>query len=274
MRTEFSVLMAVYRKDDPAHLKQALASIASNAVLPNELVLVEDGPIGDQLSAIINEFRHALTIKSIALRKNQGLGAALNTGLKSCSYEWVARFDADDVCAPDRFAKQLEYIAAQPNIGVFGTTVLEFENDIGEANKSMRPLAYEHDEIVKYAKLRNPFNHMTVMFRKECVQAAGGYQTDYLYEDYCLWVRMILNGIRTANMNIPLVYARAGDNMYRRRGGWEYVKSEFRAQLKFLRWGFITPIEFARNIIMRTPVRLVPQGVRSKIYRKLLRIGA
>ncbi|OWT63854.1 glycosyltransferase [Candidimonas nitroreducens] len=274
MRPKFSVLMAVYFKDDPAYLRQALASIEKNTVLPDEIVLVEDGPIGLHLREVIDEFRSHLNIKSISLVKNQGLGLALNVGLTKCIHEWVARFDADDVCIPERFEAQLRYIGEHPHVGVFGAQVLEFDSDTREHHKSKRPLACEHNDIVKFAKSRNPFNHMTVMFKKSAVQAAGGYQSDYLYEDYCLWVRMILSGIRTGNINIPLVYARAGENMYRRRGGWAYVKGEFRAQLKFLQWNFITPLLFVRNIIVRIPVRLAPQGVRSRIYKRLLRMKA
>ena len=178
--------------------------------------------------------------------------------------------DTDDICHPERFARQLAFVAAHPQLDVCGSQIDEFEHTPADAAHSRR-VPCEHDEIARFAKSRNPINHMTVCYRKSAVLAAGNYQHAPLYEDYDLWVRMLLNGCRFANLPEVLVYARAGDEMYRRRGGWAYAKNELAMQWRFYRAGFLSTAQWAKNVLLRLPVRLLPNGVRQWVYRVLLR---
>ena len=268
----FAVLMAVYAGERPEYLEQALESLCASRIPVQELVLVEDGPLTQALSAVIEQYRARLPIHSVVLSRNGGLGPALTAGLHACRSPWVARFDTDDLIEPDRFERQIAWLQAHPEVGLCGGWISEFDRDpqvVGA--QPLRRVPQTHDEIVAYARRRNPFNHMTVMFRKDAALAAGAYADEPLYEDYALWVRMLQQGTQMANLPCVLVRARAGGGMFARRGGWKYVRSEYAMQRTFLRSGFIGPLRFMANLALRLPVRLAPTGLRKLIYQRLLR---
>lgn len=266
----FSVLMSVYHKDSPNDFEEALNSLVSSVVRPDEVVLVEDGPLGDDLQSVISSFSDKLPFRNVKLASNVGLGKALSIGLRECSHEWVARFDSDDICHPARFKTQIAFIQQRQHIDIIGTAIAEFESSKADIHAYRKP-PINHDEIVEYAKSRNPFNHMTVMYRKSKVLEAGSYQDNYLYEDYALWVRMINNGAVTANIPEVLVYARTGNGMEIRRGGFKYACSEVSAQISFYKSGFISELQLCKNLLVRVPVRLLPGDVRKSVYRNFLR---
>lgn len=270
---KFSLLLSVYRNDSPCHLYQALFSVWDEQIVkPDQIVLVKDGPLTQELNTEIESWCNKLgfVLKVVPLSKNVGLGRALSHGLRECAHEWVARFDSDDISHPLRFKKQLDYIKLHPRVDIVGAWIAEFENEYHRTH-AYRRLPVEHSHISSFAKKRNPFNHMTVMYRKDKVFDAGSYQDNYLYEDYALWVRMINNGAVTANIPEVLVYARTGNGMEIRRGGIKYAKSEILAQLGFYQLGFINKRQFYTNLLLRVPIRLIPGKIRKLIYRKLLR---
>lgn len=266
----FSLLMAVYAKDNPQHLREALISVLKNSILPTEYVIVQDGPITPEIESTITEFQEKLNIKRVEIEKNVGLGMALAKGIHACSYDWVARFDSDDICSEHRFEKQLMAISQNKDIDIISCYIEEFEHN-SQTVKSLRKVPCTHQEILKYAKRRSPFNHMGVMYRKSKVLEAGNYQPDFLYEDYSLWVRMLHLGCTADNIPEPLVKARIGNGMLERRGGWKYAINELKSQNKFRVLGFLSTFEFLRNVIIRFPSRLAPISIRKFIYEKYLR---
>ena len=180
---KFSVLLSVYRKEQPAYLRQSLDSIFTQTLQPAEVVLVKDGPLTDALDEVAEEYcRKYPVLKVVPLSENQGLGRALNEGLKYCSYDLVARMDTDDVAKPERFEKQIAVFCAHPEMDVVGAWIDEFEGSI-ENVISVRVLPLEDSEIRRFARKRNPVNHPVVMFRKSAVLVAGGYQHFPLFED-------------------------------------------------------------------------------------------
>lgn len=267
---KFSVLMSVYAKENPDYLDMALKSLLTTTVHADEVVLVLDGPITDDLEAVINNYEKRLPLNLVRLKENCGLGPALNRGLEECQYEWVARFDTDDINFPDRFEKQIAYISQNPDVDIVGSWIIEFEEDVSSAY-GVKKVPLSHDEIIKFAKYRNPFNHMTVMFKKQKICELGGYRSESLYEDYGLWVRLIQAGAKTANLGVPLVYARAGLGMVQRRGGLSYAKNEYKFQQGFCRSGFISYPEFLFNVLTRIPLRLLGGGARFFVYKNFLR---
>ncbi len=270
-RMKFSLLMSVYQYDDAKFLEQALRSIEVNSIRPADFVLVCDGELTDELNDIIDDYANRLVINIVRLSDNIGLGRALQMGVNHCQYEWVARFDADDICVLDRFAKQITFISKHPNIDVVGGQIIEFANDPDEINAHKKTVPTKHEQIYDYAKSRNPMNHMTVMFKKSAVLAVGSYQHAPLYEDYDLWVRMLMKGFKFANIDEVVVHVRAGHNMYRRRGGVSYANQEILMQTKFYKLGFIPYGQMLKNLMIRVPIRLVSNRVRSIIYNKFLR---
>lgn len=266
----FSVLMSVYHKENPGYLKECFDSIAEQSVLPGEIVVVEDGPIGEDLKQVIDQYRSSLPLVSVRLERNVGLGEALNQGLKACSFERVARMDADDLCCPDRFEKQLAFMDNHPDIDLLGGTIEEFDTD-PKTPHAVRQLPSGSDNVARFARFRCPVNHMTVMFKKTSIVNAGGYQPFLGLEDYYLWARLLKSGCKIDNLSDVLVKARVGNGMLTRRRGWTYFKQDIKLQKKFLDIGFIDKRVFATNIVTRAPLRLMPESVLSIVYQNLLR---
>lgn len=268
---KFSVLISVYACEQSEHLRAALHSVFKQTVLPAEVVLVEDGPLTPELDAVIFDISTRYdTMKIVKLAKNMGLGNALNVGLSVCTYDLVARMDSDDLSLPGRFEAQLRVFEKYPEVSVVGGWISEFDND-PQNIVSYRRLPQTDRELKQICQLKNPLNHMTVMFRKKDVLDAGGYQHFYLFEDYWLWVRMIKNGVKFYNVQEVLVNVRSGIAMARRRGGLKYAKSEIRFQRKIWQIGLISLPVFLRNVCVRFSIRMMPNTLRSLVYEKVLR---
>lgn len=268
----FSVLMSVYENDRVDYLKVALESTINQTLPPNEIVLVIDGPISEDMFKFIDEFKHKYDfLKAVFLPENKGLGNALREGMKHCSNEIIARMDSDDINKIDRFEKQMKYLKKYKNITIVGSCIIEFQNDIKNII-AKRIVPEKHEEIVKYLKKRCPFNHMSVMFKKSCVEKSGGYLDWHYNEDYYLWIRMYLNKEIFYNIQEPLIYVRVGQDTYKRRGGWKYFKSETELQYYMLKNKVIYFDCFILNVFLRMVIQIVmPADIRALFYRKLVR---
>lgn len=267
----FSVLLSLYIKEQPSSLIQSLNSLFSQTLLPTEIVLVKDGPLTKELDTIVSDYERCYSIlKVVALAQNQGLGRALNEGLKHCSYDLVARMDTDDIAKPNRFEKQVHILNKHPEIDVCSAWVEEFI-DSPQNPVSVKKLPELHDDIVVYAQSRNPINHPVVMFKKKAVLEADGYQHFPLFEDYYLWVRMLANGARFYNIQESLLYFRTSPDMFKRRGGLKYAMDELRFQKVMFDMNMISRKQFMLNVMTRFPVRIAPNQVRSWLYKKALR---
>lgn len=266
----YSVLISTYYKEDPRYLVLSLDSVFNQTLPPDEVVLVEDGKLSDELESIVISYeKQHRNLKVVRLERNQGLGRALQIGLKHCTHELVGRMDTDDICFPDRFERQVKFMTENPDIDISSGSLQEFEGDPSNliAIKSM-PLS--HDELARYMKLRNPLNHPAVMFRKSAVLKAGGYQHFQLYEDYYLWVRMFANGAKFANIPECLIYFRVSSDMYKRRGGFKYAYDNIRFQKTLRDLGLISTIDAVKSSVLRSSVFILPNGMRKFIYRKFL----
>ncbi|WP_285111210.1 glycosyltransferase [Leclercia adecarboxylata] len=268
--TTFSVLLSLYKKEHACYLEACLKSLHKQTYPANEIIMVIDGPIPKELHRVLKEWEIKLPLVKVQLSENVGLGKALNEGLKFCTNDIVARMDTDDICHKDRFFKQIKYMDENPFVGLISSAVGEFKNNPSDIY-AWRKLPLTHNEIIEFSKKRNPFNHMAVMFRKNLVEKAGAYQSEYLYEDYALWVRMIQNGVTTANLPDALVFARTGNGMAERRSGLKYARSEYLAQVKFFKTGHLTIVELIRNLAIRLPLRLFPLPILSLLYSTILR---
>lgn len=267
----FSVLISVYHRERGEYLTTALASVFDQTVMPDEVVLVEDGPLTDELYAVIDDFKNRFnTLKIVKLPQNVGLGGALNQGLSACSYDLVARMDSDDICLPDRFEVQLKAFDEHPEVSVVGGWIDEFSTD-PSIIEGVRKLPENHNEIMAFARSKNPMNHPSVMFSKKEVLAAGGYQHFYLLEDYWLWLRMMNNSSQFYNVQRVLTHMRGGLAMSARRGGWKYAISEVHLQRKMYSMGMINRATLCKNIVIRFAVRMMPNKIRIFVYKKFLR---
>lgn len=267
---KLSVLMPVYERESPEFLRDSLASLAAQTVAADEVVIVEDGPLGAELEDVIRAAAQALPIVSVRLPVHGGLGAALRAGVDACRGELVARMDADDLCMPERFRRQLDFLERNPQVDVVGSAIAEFSTN-PRAVESVRRLPASGRALLNFARRRNPLNHMTVMFRRRAVLDVGSYRPCADFEDYHLWARMLRRGCRLHNLSDVLVHVRCGNGMQRRRGGWSYLTGEIAFQRFLYRIGFVSASDGVRNILMRAPIRLVPASLRSVFYLHVLR---
>ncbi len=270
---KYSVLMSLYIKEKPEYLKLAVQSMLDQTAAPDEIVIVKDGPLTGELQAVLDEFekKYSTLFCIIGYEENRGLGYALNYGLAHVRNELVARMDTDDIAEPDRCRQQLMCFLAEPSPDIVGGDIAEFIHSPAEP-VGVRAVPAGDAEIKEYIKKRCPFNHMTVMYKKHAVEAAGGYLDWFWNEDYYLWLRMLLAGCRFANTGTILVRARVGEEMYRRRGGRKYWKSESALQKYMLQNRIINRRTYVLNCGKRWIVQcLLPNKIRGWVFQKFAR---
>lgn len=269
----FSVLMSVYKNDNPADFKLAVESISINQTRkPDEIIIVVDGPIPEELKFELTKLTERISqIRTIFLKINKGLGNALRVGTEAASNEIVARMDSDDISMPDRFEREIGYLENNSDCAMVGGQISEFigapENVIGK-----REVPCDNKEIHEWMKKRCPFNHMTVAFRRSMVFKVGNYIDWHFNEDYYLWIRMSEKGYVLSNLPEVLVNVRVGEQMYARRGGWKYFKSEKGLQDYMLKKGLIGYGRYIFNVGVRFGVQvMMPNSLRAFIFKKLFR---
>lgn len=267
----YSVLMAVYGKENPEFLRQSIESMLNQTLPFSDFVLVCDGPLSHELNEVITWAQKQMgeKLQLIRLKENKGLGNALHVGVPRCRCSVIARMDSDDISRPDRCERQFRIIERDGYDLVSGT-LQEFSQKPGDMDR-LRVLPRTSEEILQYAKKRNPFNHPCMMFRREAVLHAGNYQDFPGFEDYYLWVRMLRKGCKGYNVQEVILDMRTGNGMYDRRGGREYLHWVLRFQRYLYCKKFITRKEYIKNCLVRTTVGMIPGGAREKFYHLFLR---
>lgn len=268
---KFSVSICVYGGDRADWFCAAVDSMIHQTCKPDEIVLTVDGPVPQTLDRLIAEYEKRDDFCIVRLEENQGLGNARRKGLAYCKHDIVALMDADDISLPDRCAKQLAMFASDSELDIVGGNIAEF---IGERDNivSIREVPTTDVEIKEYMKKRCPLNHMSVMFKKSSVDKVGGYFDWYHNEDYYLWLRMALAGMKFANLPDVLVNVRIDENMYRRRGGLKYFISEINLQGFMLQNKMINTSTYWLNICKRFIIQIcLPSRWRGWVYKKFAR---
>lgn len=271
MQGEFSVLMSLYIKEKSEYFDECMKSILANTVLPNEIVVVLDGPISDELKSTLDRYvdSNPDLYKIVPLEMNRGLGLALREGIQHCSNELIARMDTDDICRRDRFETQLEVFKEHPEIDICGSHILEFDKTT-DIIIAKRKVPITDREIKKYQRKRCSFNHMSVMYKKSSVIKAGNYVDCPLMEDDMLWVSMFNSGATACNVDDYLVYARIGKDMYERRGGFSYYKKYKKARKQIYSTGFISWFDYKYTLLIQFIVAMMPNKLRGFLFRKVL----
>lgn len=268
---DFSVLLPVYYKEKAENLDASIKSVINQTQKTNDLVIVCDGKLTKELYAVINSYKQQYNeiLNVVQLPNNLGLGKALNYGLLECKNELVARMDSDDICYSNRFELQLNCFINH-NVDIVGGVVDEFvDNPNNIVSQRVSPSLDE--EIKKYAKRRNPFNHPAIMYKKSSVLKVDGYQEFPYFEDYYLWIRMFMSGAKGYNLVTPLIYMRVGNDLYARRGGFKYAFTIIRFRWFLLIKGYSGIIDFIVSTTGHVAVSLMPNAIRKKIYEKALR---
>ena len=265
----FSVLLSVYKNEQPKFLLEALKSIFCEQILkPTQIVLVKDGLLTPELDDEISRWKAELgdILTVVTLPCNVGLASALNNGLQYCKYDLLARMDTDDIATPERFKLQVEFMNAHPDVSVSSGFIEEWNVNFS-AQLSTRLLPLKHDEIVEFAKMRSPISHPACMFRKSAIIAVGGYPTIYP-EDHLLWVRILLAGYKLANIPQVLLRMRTGEDFISRRG-YSFLKGELASYRIMYQLKFITLGQYLKACIFRTLVRLSPKKIKVLLYKHM-----
>lgn len=263
--------MCVYGGDDPEWFQAAAESILKQTAPPDEVVLVVDGPVPEELDCVIAGFGKRPEFRVLRLSENRGHGTARRISLENCTHELVALMDADDISVSERFERQLARFREEPGLSIVGGDIAEFrgfpENVVG-----IRRVFREDFAIKEDLRRRSPMNQVTVMFKKGDVAGAGGYLDWYCEEDYYLWIRMCLKGMKFANVPQVLCRVRVGEELYRRRGGLRYFKSEVRLQRYLLDNRMIGIGTYLFNVSKRLVVQvLLPNRLRGWVFQRFAR---
>lgn len=268
-----SVLMSVYKNDNPDFLKTALESIYEKQTRkPDEIVVVFDGELTPELYTVLDKFKEnkESVVFYYPQAVNQGLGQALRIGSEKCTGDYIFRMDADDISVPERFEKQLAYIEANPEIDVLGTDIAEFDVSPDEEMR-LRICPEKHNDIIRMSKKRNPMNHVSVCMKRSALEKCGGYETLLLLEDYYLWLKMIAAGCKLGNMNEALVYVRVGNGFDSKRSSRVRISGWKELQRFMLKHKIVNKVEAIMNMVYIYGFVYCPVGMKKLVYDKLLR---
>ncbi len=268
----YSVLMTVYDKELPANPNESLESMLMQTYPPDELVLVCDGKLTCELNIIAKSFQSEFRdiIKIIRIDENVGVGMANNAGINACSCPIIVKMDSDDISLPDRCAKQIILFATHPELDIVGTFVEEFNSETGET-VSVKKMPVKHDQILKYARRRNPFNRQTIAFKKSAAESVGGYSDIKLCEDYEFIVRMLQNGAVGQNIPEPLVRYRISDEDFKKRGSWKQTKGFINVRRIIHKSGFSSFADMIIPCAIQLGLFILPSGFTKWVYKKILR---
>lgn len=274
MPSTVTVLLSAYRGTSPAELDAALTSLWRQTRPAEHVLLVEDGPLTDELSAAVDTHRRAHPeLRRLPLPVNRGLGPALQAGLAEITTDYVARLDTDDAAFPERLAVQVRYLDTHPSISVVGTALREFDGDapgdITERLGAVRRLPTTPPQTAAYARINSPLNHPSIMARTDALTSVGGYRDVHHMEDYDLFARLIAHGHKLVNLPEPLTYFRVSDAQFARRTGREMFAAEKTMQRNLVSYGLISRPRAVFNLAARTTYRLLPTRLLRKVYARL-----
>lgn len=269
---KYSTLMSLYAKENPEYFQLAVDSMLCQTVPPDEIVIVKDGPITEELQTKIDGFveKHKSLFTIIGSKQNQGLGKALNLGLKHCRNDLVARMDTDDISKPNRCEEQLKKFESDKELVLVGSAIDEF-TDNPKVVISRRVVPIESQDIYNFAKRRSAFNHPTVMYKRSNVLKYGGYADLRRNQDVDLFGRMLYGGCKAANLEESLLLFRSNANLAKRRKSWENTWSYIATIKKFWEMGYSNFNDFTIVFIAQTTMFLCPISVQSLIYKRFLR---
>lgn len=268
----YTVIMSVYNKVDPKYLKISINSILDQTYKTNEFILIKDGRLTEEQNKVIDEIvkKNSNLFKLFEFKENRGAGPAYNKGIEMCSNKWAAIMDSDDFAVKEKFEKQMLYLSEHGDLDAIGSNAVEFLDSINNVI-STRIMPEKNDDIIKFGHGRCPLIQPTVIFKVDSVKKAGSYQESKLTEDYDLYIRMIMNGCKFYTYQEILYYIRTSADFFKRRGGFKYLKPILGFKYKYYKKGFFSTWQFLKTSISSLIVAIMPNFIRTYIYKKFLR---
>lgn len=267
---KYSFLMCVYFKDNPAFLAESIDSMLNQTVPPDEIVIVEDGPLTEGLYSVIKKYsdRFPQIFTIIRNQVNLGLGKALNEGIAHARNELLARMDADDISEKERCCLQLKAFEDNPELDIVGTSTCAFIND-PQTIVSINHAACTLKEIYKRGKRHAAFSHVTVMYRKSTLQKLGGYGDYRRAQDADLFGRMLFSGCKAMNIDKILVKVRKGNGLVSRKKDKTNIDSILNIKKSQKKMGYISQIDYISLWFKYKVSLLIPNKLYQKLYLKM-----
>ena len=210
-----SVMFPVYNCEK-TYLKKAIESILTQSFEDFELIIFDDGSTND-CKSVISEYLHRDSrIVFIRENKHHGLSFGLNLMVMLAKGKYLARMDADDISAPDRFEKEYLFLESHPEYGFVGGNMLLMDNDDKVYGARKYPMQPAEKDFLKY----QPYAHPTIMFRKSVLTMDKPYGSDTKPrrgEDYELFMNLTAAGIKGYNLQEDLLFYRETKDSYKRR---------------------------------------------------------
>lgn len=233
---KIGVLLPVYRNDSPEFLKLSAESVLNQTLNDLHLFIGVDGPVGENLKSLLEDFDKKEEITIVWFKDNRGLACVLNDLIGICKkekYEYYARMDADDISLCDRFEKQIKYLEEHLEVDVVGGAIEEIDGN-GQLRGKRVDYPLTHEDCRKFFRYRDPLAHPAVMFRSGYFEKVpNGYRPEYRKnQDTMLWYDGFMNGCIFANIPETILNFRVNDDFYNRRNGWKRAKQMLRDRCK------------------------------------------
>jgi glycosyltransferase involved in cell wall biosynthesis len=268
--SSISVLISVYRKENPKFLNDALNSIWDLQIIkPKEIILIKDGKLTKELHFIVKSWKDKLGEKLILIENfnNIGLTKSLNKGIEFCTGDFIARMDADDISDPNRFFLQLNFFLKNRNVDILGGSILEFD---GKGNQFKRSFPSDMQTILKKIPIASPLAHPAVMFRRIVFDDGNRYNEKYITsQDIAFWFHLIKKGYKISNLNEVVLNFRNTNETLKRRSFNKAFK-ELKIYLKGSYSLFGINIKLAYPFL-RFFFRLLPIFLTKIIYKSFFR---
>lgn len=212
INTQIQVTVGIpfYKKSNVVHLRAAIDSVLSQKLLPEQIHLIQDGPVTEALKDLVRQYTDRYSyIKHILNVENMGLAQAINISILNSTSKYYARMDSDDIAHPDRFSKQVSFLENNLNIDILGTWAFVFEDELPSENCPIRIMPVRNKEIHTLFHYQNPLIHPSVMFRRSVFAKTGLYNMEFRSEcDLELWARALKLRVGISNLSEPLLYYR------------------------------------------------------------------
>ncbi|MCC4328786.1 glycosyltransferase [Limosilactobacillus reuteri] len=267
----FSVLISVYKKENPLYFDIALESIEKQSILPKEIILVKDGPVPKEINKVIEKHKknYSNMYVIVSSETNEGLAESLRKGTKYVTTEYIARMDSDDICVPSRFKLQLKQFLKDDDLTLVGGQVEEFIRDSNNI-VGIRKVPESNDLICDFLKYRNPFNHPTIMIKTKALVEVGGYLPFGNLEDYYLWARILSSGYKVKNVDKTLTYMRVDEGLYSRRGKLSNIIYFYKLRKYLREHSFVNRFEEILGDAIAIINIIIPSKIRKYIYQRML----
>jgi glycosyltransferase involved in cell wall biosynthesis len=264
---KFTAIMPVYSGSVVNEVEQAMESLLKQSLLPDEIIIVIDGPISSEVETLLEKYlKYENRITKKVLDKNLGRGVARNFGALEVKTEFIAIMDSDDIARCDRFEKQIK-IMRENDIDLLGGAIEEFEKFPGDLGQ-VRRLPALHENIKSIAPFRTPYNNVTIMFRNELFKKIKGYDDFNFVEDWDFAVRALASGAIFYNMPEVLVDVRINK---KRSYNLNYLSEEL-LLITDLKKKLSTPYHIIFfSCFLRVAKALLPLALLNVIYSKTLR---